>query len=77
MSMSLSRKRQEPGTEEHKGDIMTDKKYEEARNELIPFAERYANDLHGTTHGARDRNDWVCDWNTAYLGEMTGFGKWR
>ena len=50
---------------------MTDKKYEEVRNALIPFAERHANDLHGTTHGSRDRSEWAADWNVAYLGEMT------
>ena len=49
---------------------MTDKKYEEARNALIPFAERYADELHGTSHGERDRISWVSDWNVAFLGEM-------
>ena len=50
---------------------MTDKKYEDARNALIPHAERHANLTIGETPDGLDRVEWVGAWNVAYLGEMT------
>ena len=41
------------------------KEYEEARNALIPEAERYANEIHGVV--CKDGRDWeVTAWNIAW-----------
>uniref|UniRef100_A0A6M3IU95 Uncharacterized protein n=1 Tax=viral metagenome TaxID=1070528 RepID=A0A6M3IU95_9ZZZZ len=49
---------------------MVDKAYEAERNKLIPFAERFADELYGTTNIGRPRSEWASNWNIAFLGEM-------
>jgi len=48
--------------------------YEEARNALIPFAERFANEKEGAVPGI-SREEWVTAWNIAFLGEMDRLNK--
>uniref|UniRef100_A0A6H1ZFJ2 Uncharacterized protein n=1 Tax=viral metagenome TaxID=1070528 RepID=A0A6H1ZFJ2_9ZZZZ len=43
--------------------------YIEARNLLIPHAERYANETIGKKPWAY-RENWTISWNQAFLGEM-------
>jgi len=51
-------------------------KYEEARNKLIPFAEKYANKKEGEVpQGGESREDWVIAWNLAFLGRMDHLAK--
>jgi len=50
---------------------MTNIEYEEARNKLIPAAERYANEKEGKQpQPMQSRDEWVKAWNLAFLGKM-------
>ena len=50
------------------------KKYQAARNKLIPHAARYADKMFGKDCDG-DRDEWVRNWNRAYLGEMDKLAK--
>jgi len=53
--------------------MKTNKKYEKARNKLIPFAERYANEIcgeKGPIGMPEAREEWTIKWNQAFLMEM-------
>lgn len=55
---------------------MTDKKYEAARNKLIPFAEKYANEMEGKNpRPGQSREEWVKAWNLSFLGKMDSLAK--
>ena len=59
---------------------MSDKKYISARNKLIPFAERYANEKHGKAwnpydHSRQTKESWTIDWNRTFLTEMDRLAK--
>ena len=55
---------------------MTDKKYVEARNKLIPFAEKYANKVAGKTpSGGVKKEEWAFLWNSTFLKEMDRLAK--
>ena len=49
--------------------------YETGRSKLIPLAEKYANDCHGTSCRVEDsgaeHEAWVAAWNLSYHGKMT------
>ncbi len=50
--------------------------YIEARNMLIPLAEAFANKKHGTSPSLGEiREDWVRNWNKAFLGRMDSLAK--
>lgn len=50
---------------------MENKEYIKARNNLIPIAERFANNKAGTSPGPGDiRMDWASRWGRTFLGEM-------
>ena len=53
---------------------MEDLKYVEARNLLIPHAERYANKKIGKKPWT-DRDTWIIAWNRTFLGEMDRLAK--
>jgi len=54
---------------------MADKKYEEARNALIPFAEKYANEKEEKNPVGQSREEWAKAWNLAFLGRMDKLAK--
>ena len=55
---------------------MEDKKYTIARNKLIPFAEKHANNQEGKFQRyGQSRDEWVRVWNLAFLGEMDRLAK--
>ena len=53
---------------------MTDKKYVTERDKLIPFAERYTNELHGVTPTG-DRDKWTNNWNATFHRKMNALAK--
>ena len=53
---------------------MVDTKYIRQRDALIPFAERYANDLHGETPKG-DRDKMNSDWNSAFHSKMDALSR--
>jgi len=55
---------------------MTNKKYEIARNKLIPFAEKYANSIEGDKPDkGQDRKTWAIEWNLLFLDKMNQLAK--
>ena len=50
--------------------IKADRKYEKARNELIPAAVIYANERNGAHAPTADTYTWYNAWNMSFLGEM-------
>ena len=50
------------------------KKYSRERNTLIPIAEKFANKQYGSVGPSsaepKKRDDWVKNWNIAFLGKM-------
>jgi len=51
-------------------------KYEEERNLLIPFAEKYANEKEGKfPKSGQSKEAWSIVWNLAFLGEMNKLAK--
>lgn len=55
-----------------------DQAYVDARNKLIPFAEKYANDKHGATRygtGKRQNDEYNQAWTLCFLDKMTDLAK--
>ena len=49
---------------------MENQKYINARNKLIPEAERFANDIHGKTAGTKSKDEWYHSWSAEFHNKM-------
>jgi len=49
---------------------MENQKYINARNKLIPEAERFADNLHGKTAGTGSKYAWYYSWNAVFHKKM-------